>query len=178
MFALIREDLRRKAEWLQLPPTRRVLLKMVFTEGGACQLLYRLMDACHGRGWALPAMFICRLNAHLSNAMIGRGAEFGPGLAILHSFGIVVNSGVRAGRNLTLMQGVTLGMEKGRTPVLGDNVFVGAGAKVFGAVVVGSDVKIGANAVVTRDVPDGATVVGIPARVVRLYGEKVADGAE
>ena len=56
---------------------------------------------------------------------------------------------------------------------MGDNVFIGAGAKVLGPVLIGSDVKIGANAVVTRDLPDGATAVGVPARVVRIYGERV-----
>jgi serine O-acetyltransferase len=61
---------------------------------------------------------------------------------------------------------VTIGAEKGQSPVLGDNVFIGAGAKIIGAVRIGSDVKVGANAVVLDDVPTGATVVGIPARVV------------
>jgi len=57
--------------------------------------------------------------------------------------------------------------------VLGDNVFIGAGAKIIGPVRVGSDVKIGANAVVTRDLPDGATAVGVPARVISIYGERI-----
>ena len=55
----------------------------------------------------------------------------------------------------------------------GDNVFIGAGAKVIGGVKIGSDVKIGANAVVTKDLPDGATAVGIPAKVIKIYGERV-----
>jgi len=63
-----------------------------------------------------------------------------------------------------------------RAPVtIGDNVFIGAGAKIIGGVRIGSDVKIGANAVVTRDVPDGATVVGIPAKVIKIYGERVSE---
>ena len=92
---------------------------------------------------------------------------------ILHTFAIVINSSVRAGKNLVLEHGVTIGAEKNQCPMLGDNVFIGAGAKVIGAVRIGNDVKIGANAVVTKDLPDGATAVGIPARVIKIYGERV-----
>jgi serine O-acetyltransferase len=108
--------------------------------------------------------------------VIGRGADFGPGFVILHSFGVVINSQVRGGRNVVIEHGVTIGAEKDTSPVLGDDVFIGAGAKIIGGVRIGSRVKIGANAVVTKDVPDDATVVGVPARVVKLRGEKVEEG--
>ncbi len=173
MFDTLREDLYRKADWYGLPRTRRAMLRMCFGEGSTAQILYRMMRFCQQHRLKLVALFLYRLNAHLSHLVIGRGAEFGPGLVILHSFGIVINTDVRAGRNLILEHGVTIGAEKERSPVLGDIVFVGAGAKIIGAVRIGSDVKIGANAVVTRDIPDGATAVGIPARVVRLYGARV-----
>ena len=65
----------------------------------------------------------------------------------------------------------TIGAEKDESPVLGDNVFVGAGAKIVGAVRIGSNVKIGANAVVVDDIPDGATAVGIPAKVIGATGD-------
>jgi serine O-acetyltransferase len=87
--------------------------------------------------------------------------------------GVVINTKVRAGRNLVIHHCVTLGAERNKTPILGDNVYIGAGAKVIGGVRVGSNVKIGANAVVTKDVPDGATVIGIPARAVRMHGVPV-----
>jgi serine O-acetyltransferase len=67
---------------------------------------------------------------------------------------------------------VTIGAERGLAPVLGDDVFVGAGARVLGGVRVGCRVRIGANAVVVADVPDGATVVGVPARVVKIRGSE------
>jgi serine O-acetyltransferase len=105
--------------------------------------------------------------------VIGRKTNIGPGFVILHSFGIVINSSVRAGKNLTLEHGVTIGSEKNQNPIIGDNVFIGAGAKIIGPVSIGSDVKIGANAVVIHDLPNGATAVGVPARVVRIYGKKV-----
>lgn len=173
MLKTILADLRHKADWYELPPTRRSLLRMCVSDGSTAQLLYRAMRFCQTHRLKLLAVLLYRLNAGASHAIIGRGAELGPGLVILHSLGVVINASVRAGRNLVLEHGVTIGAEKNQSPVLGDNVFVGAGAKIIGPVRVGSDVKIGANAVVTKDLPDGATAVGIPARVVRIYGERV-----
>lgn len=178
MFRTIAEDLRRKAAWYEYPETGRSLLRMAFSDGSTAQILYRAMRYCQTHGLKPFALILYRLNAAIGHAVIGRDAEFGPGFVILHSFGIVINSSVRGGRNVVLEHGVTIGAEKGQSPVLGDNVFVGAGAKIIGAVRIGSDVKIGANAVVTRDLPDGATAVGIPARVVRIYGERVARAAD
>jgi serine O-acetyltransferase len=85
---------------------------------------------------------------------------------LIHSYGVVINSAVRGGRDVKLEHLVTIGAERQAAPVLGDDVFVGAGAKIFGAVRVGSRTRIGANAVVNRDVPDDATAVGIPARII------------
>jgi serine O-acetyltransferase len=147
---------------------------MLLSDGTTCQVLYRLTQFCQRRRWVLPALALYRLNAAMGHAVIGRGAVLGEGLVVLHSFGIVINSDVRAGRNLVLEHGVTIGAEKGQSPALGDDVFVGAGAKILGAIRVGSRVRVGANAVVVSDVPDGATVVGVPARVVRLDGARVS----
>ncbi|MGV3722647.1 MAG: serine O-acetyltransferase [Actinomycetota bacterium] len=173
MLRVALEDIGRKADWYGLPRTRRSMLRMCLSDGSSAQLIYRLMRYCQTRRLKVAAMLLYRANAAIGHAVIGRDAEFGPGLVILHSYGIVINSEVRAGKNLVLEHGVTIGAEKGRSPVLGDNVFVGAGAKIIGDVRIGSDVKIGANAVVTRDLPDGATAVGVPARVVKIYGEPV-----
>ncbi len=173
MLETVREDLYSKAEWYGLPRTPRSLLRMCVSDGSSAQILYRAMRWCEIAGLKPLSLFLYRLNAHLSHCIIGRGADFGPGFVLVHSIGVVINTSVRAGRNLIVEHGVTIGAEKSGSPVLGDNVFVGAGAKVLGSVRVGSNVKIGANAVVTRDIPDGATAVGIPARVVRIYGERV-----
>ncbi len=163
-------DFRHKAEVYKLPPTRGVLLRMALNDGSAAQMMYRMMRFCQTHHMKVLAAIIYRLNACITHATIGRGAEMAPGFVILHSVGIVINTRVRSGRNLVLYHGVTLGEEHGKSPILGDNVYIGAGAKIIGGVRIGSDVRIGANAVVTKDVPDGATVVGIPARVVRMYG--------
>lgn len=166
------EDLRAKAMWYGMRPSACSSLRILLSDGTTAQVLYRLMRFFDTRRLAPLSWLVSRVNAHLSHIVIGRSADIGPGLVILHSFGTVINSSVRAGRNLVLEHGVTIGAEKGRSPVLGDNVFIGAGAKVLGGVRVGSDVKIGANAVVVTDLPDGATAVGVPARVVRVRGER------
>ncbi|MDE2010537.1 MAG: hypothetical protein KGJ09_10760 [Candidatus Omnitrophica bacterium] len=88
----------------------------------------------------------------------------------MHPIGVVINGGVRGGKNIVIESGVVIGAARNglpvRVPVLGNDVFIGAGAKVLGGITIGNNVKIGANAVVIHDVPDGATVVGIPAKVV------------
>lgn len=95
------------------------------------------------------------------------GTNIGPGLFISHGQGTIL-SAERIGANLQVHQGVTVGWDyRGpRRPIIGDDVFIGAGAKVLGAVTVGHGARIGANAVVLCDVPDGATVVGVPGRIV------------
>jgi len=93
--------------------------------------------------------------------------EIGPGLFVSHGQATVL-SAERIGANLQVHQGVTVGWDYqgDRRPIIGDNVFIGAGAKILGAVTVGDGARIGANAVVVRDVPAGATAVGVPARIV------------
>jgi serine O-acetyltransferase len=173
MWSTTRADMRRKAEWYDLKPGFKSFVHACLSDGSTAQLLYRLMRFFERNRIKPLSFLVYRLNVHLGHVVIGRGADFGPGLVFIHSLGIVINSEVRAGRNLVLEHGVTIGAEKGKSPVLGDNVFVGAGAKIIGGVRIGNDVKIGANAVVTKDLPDGATAVGIPAKVVKIYGRPV-----
>ena len=174
MFDILKADLHRKAEWYDLSPDKASsLLKAFLSDGSTALVLYRLMRFCQTHSLKPLAMIVYRLNAFIGHVVIGRGAEIEPGFVIIHSFGIVINSAVRAGRGLVIEHGVTIGAEKGKSPVLGENVFIGAGAKIIGAVTIGNDVKIGANAVVTKDLPNGATAVGIPAKVIKIYGEKI-----
>jgi serine O-acetyltransferase len=175
MFDIVRADLNRKAEWYGLPSSFKSRLRMWFSDGSTAQILFRAMRFCQTHSLKPIAFFLYRFNAMVGHVIIGRGAQIGPGFVIVHSFGIVINSSVKAGKNLVIEHGVTIGAEKDQSPEIGDNVFIGAGAKIIGAVRVGSDVKIGANAVVVKDLPDGATAVGIPARVVRIYGNRVAE---
>ncbi len=169
---LILADLRAKAAWNYERIDRTAVLKVLLTDGTPAMVWYRLMQAA--RRWRLTPleMLFNRVNAIFCDCIIGRGAEFGPGFVLIHCGGVVINGTVRGGANIRLEHQVTIGAERRQSPVLGDDVFVGAGAKILGAVRIGTGAKIGANAVVLTDIPDHATAVGIPAKVVRVSGMK------
>ncbi len=102
--------------------------------------------------------------------------RIGSGIFIGHFGDIVIHGCVILGANCNISQGVTIGQSsrgpyKG-TPILGDNVFIGPGAKIFGRIHIGNNVAIGANCVVTRDIPDNAVVVGVPARIISYKGSE------
>lgn len=160
----ILDDLRRKALWCYGDSSRRAVLKVLCTDGTAAMILYRLMQwsRCH-RLTPLELIFN-KLNAICCNCIIGRGAEFGSGFVLIHSTGVVINGSVRGGSGIHLEHQVTIGAERRMSPVLGNDVFVGAGAKILGDVTIGNEARIGANAVVIEDVPARATAVGVPAR--------------
>ncbi len=113
----------------------------------------------------------------LTGIEIHPAAQIEGGLFIDHGTGVVIGETSIIGKNCTLYQGVTLGgtgKDTGkRHPTLCDNVMISAGAKILGPIVLGEGCKIGANSVVLKDVPAGATVVGIPGRVVRINGKRV-----
>lgn len=129
----------------------------------------------------VPAKLVLRPLAFATQLVTGvelqSGAQIGPGLYVGHWGGIVVSSKARIGARCNLSQGVTLGVAKGPdgrwgAPVLGERVYVGPGAKIFGPIRIGNDVAIGANAVVNRDVPDGVSVGGVPAKVISHHGSR------
>jgi len=125
--------------------------------------------------------FIARLISQLSRAITGieihPGAKIGKGLFIDHGMGIVIGETAIIGDHCTIYQNVTLGgtgKDKGkRHPTLGNGVMVGAGAKVLGPINIGDNTRIAAGAVVLSDIPNDSTAVGVPARVVRIGGERV-----
>jgi serine O-acetyltransferase len=172
LLRLIRSDLRAKAAWCYERDDWKGVLKVLLTDGTPAMVWYRLMQ--WARRWRLVPLELAfnRLNAICCGCVIGRGAEFGAGFVLVHSLGVVINGSVRGGRNVRIEHQVTIGAEKRQSPVIGDDVFIGAGAKVVGAVRVGAGARVGANAVVVHDVPPGATVVGIPARVVRRRAQE------
>jgi serine O-acetyltransferase len=167
LVATIASDLRQKALWCYESDRKPALLKALLTDGTPAMILYRLMQFARRRRLTPLEWIFNRMNSTFCNCIIGRGAEFGPGFVLIHSSGIVVNGAVRGGRNVYLEHQVTIGAERRQAPVLGSDVFVGAGAKIIGPVTIGTGAKIGANAVVVSDIPPHSTAVGIPAKVVR-----------
>jgi serine O-acetyltransferase len=169
---LVASDLRAKAQWCYESRGPAAVVKVLLTDGTPAMIWYRLMQ--WARRWRLAPleMLFNRINTVCCGCVIGRGAEFGPGFVLVHSLGVVINGSVRGGSGVKIEHQVTIGAEKRQSPTLGDDVFVGAGAKIIGAVRIGAGAKIGANAVVLTDVPPGATAVGVPARVVRTAEPK------
>ena len=160
-------DVKRKAVWRYQSGSVKSIVKVLLADGTFAMIIYRLMQFC-GRNWLGPlAAFFNKLNLVCGGCIIGRKADFGPGFVLLHSIGTVINTGVKGGQDILLEHQVTIGGDHSGCPVLGDDIYVGCGAKILGAIRIGTGVRIGANAVVVEDVPDYCTVGGIPARVLR-----------
>ena len=156
---------------LEKDPAARSRLEIVFCYPGFHALLFH--RAAHA-AWNARLRFLGRLVSQLGRMLTGveihPAARLGRRLFIDHGMGCVIGQTAEVGDDVTLYHGVTLGgvaLEKTkRHPTVGDGVVVGAGAQVLGPVTVGDGALIGANAVVLKDVPAGATMVGIPARQV------------
>lgn len=127
-----------------------------------------LADGSWKRALTLVYWLLFRIAETALAISIPKSAVIGPGLRIWHFGGIFIHPEAQIGAHCTLRQGVTVGnrIEDGAVPVIGDNVELGAYAQVLGGVRVGNGCKIGAMSVVLCDVPDGATAVGIPARII------------
>jgi serine O-acetyltransferase len=169
LYFLIRSDLSAKALWCYGSASPKTIAKTLLTDGTAAMLWYRLMQWAGNWRLAPLEMLFNKLNAICCNCIIGRGAQFGPGFVLIHSTGVVINGQVRGGAHVYLEHQVTIGAERGQSPRLGDNVFVGAGAKIIGPVTIGHNCRIGANAVVVHDIPSHSTAAGVPARVVKRH---------
>ncbi len=135
-------------------------------------LWYRIGSWFQRRKVPLIPGFVQRLLYRRYGLEISPGLDIGGGLYIAHPIGTVIMV-KKIGENCSIIAAVTIGMRNERAfPVIGDNVFIGAGARVLGDITIGDGAVIGANAVVVKDVPENATVVGIPARVMHINGEK------
>ena len=138
---------------------------------------HRVAHRLYLRGHMTLARWISQHSRHVTGIEIHPGACIGKGFFIDHGDGVVIGETTVIGDNVTLYQGVTLGgtgKDVGkRHPTIGDNVVIGAGAKVLGPFTVGDNSRIGANAVVLQEVPPDSTVVGIKARVVKIAGQRI-----
>lgn len=162
-------------------PAARTLfgpVEVIFTYAGFQSLLvYRLTHFLHRLKIPLLPRFLSHLARIITGVEIHPGATIDSGFFIDHGMGVVIGETTEIGKNVTIYQGVTLGgtgKEKGkRHPTIGDNVVIGACAIVLGNIRIGNNVKIGAGSVVVSNVPDHCTVVGVPAEIVRIGGQKV-----
>lgn len=152
------------------PAARSVLEVVLCYPGLHAVWAHRFTHRLWRRGAKTPARFLAELVRKLTGVEIHPGAQLGSGLFIDHATGVVIGETAVIGDNVTIYHGVTLGgtsLEPGkRHPTIGDNVTIGAGAKVLGNITVGDDAQIGANSVVIKPVPSGAVVVGVPGQIV------------
>ncbi len=152
-------------------PAARTRFEVITTYPGFHAVLaHRLSHALSRNGLPWLARIISNIARGFTGIEIHPGAVIGRRFFIDHGMGVVIGETAEIGDDCTLYHGVTLGgtsWQKGkRHPTLGNDVVIGAGAKVLGPILIGDDVRIGSNAVVLKDVPGGATVVGVPGRVV------------
>ncbi|MBQ7910636.1 MAG: serine O-acetyltransferase [Clostridia bacterium] len=164
----------------QRDPAARSDLEILLLYSGVHAILaYRVAHKLYLSKHYFAARAVSQWARHKTGIEIHPGATIGKGLFIDHGMGVVIGETTEIGDNCTLYQGVTLGgtgKDVGkRHPTLGNNVLVGAGAKVLGPFKIEDNSKIAANAVVLKEVPENSTAVGIPARVVRRGGRKPDD---
>lgn len=159
------------------PAARSKLSIFLLYPGVRAVIDHRVAHWFYKKGHFYIARSISQHSRKRTGIEIHPGATIGKRLVIDHGMGIVIGETTIIGDDCLLYQGVTLGgsgKEKGkRHPTLGNNVLVGAGAKVLGSFTVGDNARIAANAVVLNEIPENATAVGVPAKVVRVKGEKV-----
>lgn len=152
---------------------------LLLYSGLHARLAHRLSHALHQRGHTFTARAISQGTKFFTGIEIHPAATVGRGLVIDHGAGVVIGETAQIGDNCTIYQGVTLGgtgKDVGkRHPTLGNNVMVGAGAKILGPLTIGDNAKIAAGAVVLEDIPADSTAVGIPAHVVRVRGKRIAN---
>ncbi len=175
MFDSLKEDIQ---AFLDRDPAARNGFEIYFLYPGFKAIrMYRRAHKHFLKGHFFRARLISQKAARKTGIEIHPGATIGKRLVIDHGTGIVIGETAEIGDDVLLYQGVTLGgtgKDVGkRHPTIGNRVMISAGAKVLGPITVGDDSRVAAGAVVLKDVPAGATVVGVPAKVVRQNGKKV-----
>ena len=176
MFRTLREDL---DAVMDRDPAARSRWEVFFLYSGFKAVRsHRKANWCYRHNLKFLARWISQRSRRKTGIEIHPAAQIGRGLFIDHGMGVVIGETTQIGDNCTLYQGVTLGgtgKDQGkRHPTLGNNVLVGAGAKVLGPFTVGDNARVAAGAVVLDAVPEDATAVGVPARVVKIGNQRVA----
>jgi serine O-acetyltransferase len=175
MFERMRRDVRTV---LERDPAARSTLEVVLCYPGVHAIwIHRAAHGLWTGGWHLAARWVSHVGRFLTGIEIHPAAVLGPGLFIDHGMGIVIGETAEVGENVSILQGVTLGgtsvKREKRHPTIGNNVVIGAGAKIIGGFTIGAGSRIGAGSVVVREVPENCVVVGVPGRVTFRNGERV-----
>jgi len=180
VFDNLRRDIQAVRE--RDPAARSTLEVLLCYPGVHALVFHRFAHAIWRRGFTVPARFVSHVARFLTGIEIHPAAKLSPGLFIDHGMGVVIGETAEVGENVTLLQGVTLGgtslKREKRHPTLGNNVVVGAGAKIIGGFKIGDGSRIGAGSVVVREVPTNSVVVGVPGRVTYRDGQRVAGGID
>jgi serine O-acetyltransferase len=179
MFSEIRETI--EAYKARDPAARSTMEVLLLYPGVSAVHSHKYAHWCYEHNLKFLGRAISQANRHRTGIEIHPGAKIGKRLVIDHGMGIVIGETAEIGDDCLLYHGVTLGgtgKEKGkRHPTIGNNVLIGTGAKVLGPFRVGDNSRIAANSVVLSEVPPNSTAVGIPARVVKMNGQKIEDYA-
>jgi serine O-acetyltransferase len=176
LIRLLLADLERQYHYdgnRQKQPTILGILLRSFNPRFTSVLLYRLAHHLYGIRLKPIAKIVSLINFVIFGIEIGLKCEVGEGLYIPHTVGTVLGAR-KIGQNAVIFQGVTIGaktldlsFDDRQRPIIGDNVIIGAGAKILGGIQIGDNVTIGANAVVTKSLPDDVVAAGIPAKIIR-----------
>lgn len=174
-FKRFKEDI---DSFMARDPAARTRLEVFLCYPGLHSLvLHRLGNALWSRGWRLSGRMVSQFSRLFTGIEIHPGARIGRHLFIDHGAGVVIGETSDIGDDVTIYQGVTLGgvspavdsrsqVDQKRHPTLGNGVIIGSGAQILGPIAIGEGARVGANSVVHKDIPPGATAVGIPARLV------------
>jgi serine O-acetyltransferase len=168
VYVVSREDI--QCVFDRDPAARSTFEVLTCYPGLHARLMHRLTHALWKMGFKWLARFLSHIARGFTGIEIHPGATIGRRFFIDHGMGVVIGETAEIADDVTLYHGVTLGgtswKEGKRHPTLGKGVVVGAGAKILGPIIIGENAKVGSNAVVVKDVPTGATAVGIPARIL------------
>ena len=168
-----------KAAFERDPAAKNLIEVALLYSGVQALVWYRISHSLLKLKIPIVPRFISQFAKFITGIEIHPGARIGDGIFIDHGMGVIIGETAIVGDNVTLYQGVTLGgtgKERGkRHPTVGNNVVIGAGAKVLGNISIGDNSYIGANAVVIKDIPPNSTVVGVPGRLARQDGKKIEE---